>query len=275
MNTVSRTRAKRRIIVALAGAALAATTAVVADGVASAHNSIIVGSASCTDNGDYLVDFTATAWAGDGTPESRTNSDISVFAIIDGSDTLVAGGSYSESNGFTFSGQFVAPAATTSLQLLAIANADWGNGFRGGQHDFSDPIALPRDCVPPPTTTPPAPGGCTPGYWKNHTGSWQGYSAGQSTNSVFPSADLYGLGGQSLLQSLNGGGGPGAAGAASILLRAATAALLNASHGDVSYPQGAASIISSVESALASGDRDTMLGLASSLDGQNNAGCPL
>jgi hypothetical protein len=104
---------------------------------------------------------------------------------------------------------------------------------------------------------------------------WQGYTFAQATNSVFPNADLYGLGGRSLLQSLDAQGGPGADGAASILLRAATAALISASHGDVGYPQDAASIIASTQSALAGGDRGTMLGLASTLDAQNNAGCPL
>jgi hypothetical protein len=36
-----------------------------------------------------------------------------------------------------------------------------------------------------------------------------------------------------------------------------------------------AQVIASVDAALASGDRDTMLILASALDADNNLGCPL
>jgi hypothetical protein len=120
--------------------------------------------------------------------------------------------------------------------------------------------------------------GCTPGYWKNHTGSWTatGYSPGQSTVSVFSTASAYpSLAGKTLLQSLQGGGGPGTLGGAAILLRAAVAALLNASDPAVGYPLTQAQVISQVNSALASNDRDTMLALASTLDGDNNLGCPL
>jgi hypothetical protein len=84
-----------------------------------------------------------------------------------------------------------------------------------------------------------------------------------------------GLGDNTLLQALGFGGGSTLREAAQILLRAATAALLNASHGDVDYVQDASSIISSVNSALASGSRSTILNLATTLDIQNNAGCPL
>jgi len=134
--------------------------------------------------------------------------------------------------------------------------------------------------VPLPVVTPPPTGtqGCTPGYWKNHTGSWSGtgYSPGQSTVSVFSGASAFpSLAGKSLLQSLQGGGGPGTLGAATILLRAATAALLNAAHPGVAYPLTQAQVISQVNSALASNNRDTMLSLGSTLDGDNNLGCPL
>ena len=64
-------------------------------------------------------------------------------------------------------------------------------------------------------------------------------------------------------------------GGAEILLRAAVAALLNASHPGVDYPRSTASVISDVNTALASGNRDTMLTLANSLDADNNQGCPL
>ena len=121
--------------------------------------------------------------------------------------------------------------------------------------------------------------GCTPGYWKNHTDSWPpaGLSPSQSVDSVFGAASSYsGIGSASLLEALNFGGGGGADGAARILLRASVAGMLNASHPGVSYPGGTpGQIASSVNSALASGDRNTMLSLATAIDNDNNSGCPL
>lgn len=120
--------------------------------------------------------------------------------------------------------------------------------------------------------------GCTPGYWKNHTDSWAGtgYSPSQTTGSVFSGASAFpSLASQTLLQSLQGGGGPGTLGAAKILLRAAVAALLNAAHSDVDYPRTTAEILADVNAALTSNNRDTMLELAGGLDSDNNLGCPL
>ncbi|MCC7178506.1 MAG: hypothetical protein IT177_08955 [Acidobacteria bacterium] len=135
------------------------------------------------------------------------------------------------------------------------------------------------ECVPPPPPPPPPPGdeGCTPGYWKNHTDSWPptGYSPAQTVGSVFAAGAFPSLAGETLLQALQGGGGPGTLGAATILIRAGVAALLNAAHPDMAYTRTAASVIADVNAALASGNRDTMLALASSLDRDNNLGCPL
>ncbi len=119
--------------------------------------------------------------------------------------------------------------------------------------------------------------GCTPGYWKNHTDSWPptGYSPAQSVSSVFAAAGAYTQGSASLLDALSFGGGPGVEGGVKILLRAAVAGLLNASHPGVDYTTSAAALIADVDAALASGDRDTMLALASSIDADNNLGCPL
>ena len=120
--------------------------------------------------------------------------------------------------------------------------------------------------------------GCTPGYWKNHTGSWPptGYSTSQDVDTVFASVNTFypGLGNDSLWYALGYGGGPGGQGAAEILLRAAVAALLNASHPGVAYPRTEASVISDVNTALLQ-NRDAMLALAAQLDADNNLGCPL
>lgn len=120
--------------------------------------------------------------------------------------------------------------------------------------------------------------GCTPGYWKNHTDAWPptGFSPGQSVESVFSGAVAFpSLASSTLLQALSFGGGSGLEGSARILLRAAIAALLSAAHPDVDYPRPLSAVIGSVNSALDSGDRDTMLDFATALDGDNNLGCPL
>jgi hypothetical protein len=123
--------------------------------------------------------------------------------------------------------------------------------------------------------------GCTPGYWKNHTGltppwvdSWAAtaYSPGQTVGSVFNPGASSPYNDNTLLEALNFGGGPGVNGGKQILLRAAVAALLNAAHPDVNYPMTEAEVIAAVDAALASNDRNTMLALATQLDEQNNLG---
>jgi hypothetical protein len=78
-----------------------------------------------------------------------------------------------------------------------------------------------------------------------------------------------------LLDALNYQGGNGVTGGARILLRAAVAALLNASNPSVGYVLTSSQVIAQVNAALASGNRNTLLALASRLDNYNNAGCPL
>lgn len=127
--------------------------------------------------------------------------------------------------------------------------------------------------------------GCTPGYWKNHHASWQVYTPATSLGDVFfyggwlgTNSGYASFAGHTFDDALSYGGGSGIEGATRILLRSATAALLNAGHSDVSYytanrPQ----IIVAVRDALASNDRRTILALAESFDAANNAvaGCPL
>lgn len=123
--------------------------------------------------------------------------------------------------------------------------------------------------------------GCTPGYWKNHTSAWEEYSPSQTISSVFTNAAPYGD--LTLLQGLSLSGGPGVDGAKQILIRAAIAAVLNAAHDSLGYPWrrsfasefGRPALIPTVNNALASGSRSTILDLATRLDRDNNLGCPL
>jgi hypothetical protein len=120
--------------------------------------------------------------------------------------------------------------------------------------------------------------GCSPGYWKNHEGSWPpaGYSTGQTVQSAFGEASRYpAFGSAALIGSLSFQGGPGVEGGVGNLLRAATASLLNSAHPGVDFPRTPAQVIGDVNDALASGSRDQMLGLAASLDADNNLSCPL
>lgn len=124
--------------------------------------------------------------------------------------------------------------------------------------------------------------GCTPGYWKNHTDSWEEAAPGDTLSSIYSRARAN-VAGRTLLASLDGGGGPGADGAALILARAATAAWLNAASEGLGYPwrryavglDSRPALVPTVNAAFASGDRDTMLALATRLDTDNNLGCPL
>ena len=79
-----------------------------------------------------------------------------------------------------------------------------------------------------------------------------------------------------MLQALAFKGGPGPAGAARILLRAATAGLLNLSNPTIDYGGTVAMFKSRTNAALASGSRVRMINLATEFDNRNNQGnCPL
>lgn len=122
---------------------------------------------------------------------------------------------------------------------------------------------------------PPGGEGCTPGYWKNHPEAWVGFTTGQTLESVFDVPDSLELDSVSLHSALSFGGGSGTLGGSKILLRAAVAALLNSASSGVDYPLTTAQVIAQVNAALATGDRDTILDLATDLDNKNNGGCPL
>jgi hypothetical protein len=110
--------------------------------------------------------------------------------------------------------------------------------------------------------------GCTPGYWKNHTDSWQEANPSQLVKNKYADARAN-VADWTLLQALQSGGGKGADGAAVILARAAVAAWLNAANDDLGYPwrreqvgvDGRPPLVDTVNAAFASGDRDTMLAL--------------
>jgi hypothetical protein len=120
--------------------------------------------------------------------------------------------------------------------------------------------------------------GCTPGYWKNHLSAWTatGLSPTALVGDTFTvPGNISTLGGATLREALSFGGGPGVLGGAKILLRAGVAAMLNAGHPSVNYPQTQAHVRDAINAALASANRATMLARATALDEDNNLGCPL
>jgi hypothetical protein len=118
--------------------------------------------------------------------------------------------------------------------------------------------------------------GCTPGFWKTHATNppWGSFTPSQKVKTVFtipgciPSKTTFEN--ESLLDALQGGGGSGLDGKTKILLRAATAAVLNADNGNPPYPLSVPQIISQTNAALASCDQTTITNLADRLDAFNN-----
>ncbi len=62
---------------------------------------------------------------------------------------------------------------------------------------------------------------------------------------------------------------------AGYLLKEGVAALLNAQNSSVTFPRATAQIITEVNAALATCDRQTARNLGDQLDALNSAGCPL
>jgi hypothetical protein len=108
--------------------------------------------------------------------------------------------------------------------------------------------------------------GCTPGFWKNHTGAGV-WPAPYLTSSKFETVFGVSVGNPSLtlIQALNWGGGGFA-----MIARHGTAALLSAAHGDVDYPYSVAQVIYTVKDAIAG-----VKGAIDALVTANELGCPI
>lgn len=141
-----------------------------------------------------------------------------------------------------------------------------GTDFGDGVLSFNLPFQVEVECTDWQ--------GCSHGYWKNHTQSWEGYTFTDTVGSVFSNAGS--LGDMTLLQAMQfTGPGNTVEDAKRILLQQAVASLLNADHSDVNFPMESADLISAVNAMLLSSDRDAILALKDELDTKNNLGCPL
>jgi hypothetical protein len=148
--------------------------------------------------------------------------------------------------------------------------------------------------------------GCTPGYWKSNTGGWA--ATGIATGDLLSSIKVFGpgnttsapwnvsvagltytlsgknLGAYRAIDGLGFQGNSTLEGKAEILLRAGTAALLNASWTSggkqFAYPLNATQVRQAVVNALnapgtAADGYSALTGAATTLDRYNNLGCPL
>lgn len=131
------------------------------------------------------------------------------------------------------------------------------------------------------TVPPPADNhGCTLGFWKNHDGS--GPQADVWPSPYTPSTTLGAAGftntgnqGTTLDAALSFKGGSTLQDAKNNLMKQAVAALLNAATSGMNYPLDVAHVLSEVNTALASGDKTTILNEAARLDGFNSLEGPL
>jgi hypothetical protein len=183
--------------------------------------------------------------------------------------TIAAGGSYSCTFTATISG---APGSSHVNTVTGAASDNEGNVANGAGSATVTFFWRGR----------------TPGYWKNHPTEWPTFSIvnynGVSVaiapttkvRDVFkvPASKSFSCikSGDTLLTALDYQGGNTVCGAAEILLRAATAALLNEQFFGTAYPpyNSTSELIAAVNTALASGNRATMINLATTLDNWNN-----
>ena len=165
------------------------------------------------------------------------------------------------------------PAGATQMTVQALSGGPGPSPSTPASFAWSASAVSILGTPPPPP--PPPSEGCTPGYWKNHTESWPptGYTPSQKLSSVFANTGT--LGSNSLLTALGFAGGNTLDGKKQILLRAAVASLLDAAHPGVDFDLTAAQVIASVNAALASNNKDTIIGLATQLDNANNGLCRL
>lgn len=171
-------------------------------------------------------------------------------------------------------------ARTGSYYLLAHIQVFDDGESQTSATDRTNKDGIPLEISCPITPPPPEDEwmGCTPGYWKNHPEAWVGHSTTDTLGSVFglqPNQFTTVSPSNTLMDALNYRGGSGTEGAAQILLRAASAAVLNEAKFGNDYPPYATEqeLINAVKSALTSKNRDVMIELAEKLDYRNNGNC--
>lgn len=125
----------------------------------------------------------------------------------------------------------------------------------------------------------PVPTGCTAEVWTGlPADAWilAGARPDQRVRDTFRESASYGAVGTATLRSaLRFRSGPDLLGTAKALVRAGTAAFLNAGHPRIEYPLTQTQVITKVDTALRSSDAAAILAAARDLDAANGAACPL
>ena len=138
-----------RLAIATAVALAAMTAALVSPGVARAHHPEITADIVCDDAaGVLMINFTSTAWAGEGTDPtndpSRANPQIDI--LVDG--ILVTSGAYTAPT-YSFSGSVPVPAGAAAgdvVEIRAVATGVWGNGDATHESRYVDLVVPNVPC---------------------------------------------------------------------------------------------------------------------------------
>ena len=188
---------------------------------------------------------------------------------VDGGTCRIAAESEAVGAFFNVSVNETVPATAQSIECVNEVSTPCGfaDGGTVGINDVHGIRLTYTNFVAPP---PPPPGdaGCTPGYWKNHLGSWAGYAPNASFNGIFGIGANWFPNSLTLLAALQQGGGGEKA-----LARHAVAALLNAASAGVDYPLTTAQVIAGVQAAY-NGTQEIGT-VTNQLAGANELGCTL
>src|SRR5688572_10275018 len=138
-----------RLMVALAVAGSLVAALLVSPASVLAHNPTITAEVVCDPTtGALSINFTSTAWAGNGSDPtndpSRANSRIDI--LLDG--VVDTSGAYTAPN-YSFSGTVPVPAGKVAgdiVEVSALAVDSWGNGEPGGVSTWFD-VTVPVSCV--------------------------------------------------------------------------------------------------------------------------------
>ncbi len=136
----------KRVSVLFSTAVLALVLQVFIGGSASAHHPTIAAEAVCdTSTGEFIINYSSAAWD-NCSLASCENAQIDI--LING--VVAASGAYVAPD-YSFSGTVPAPTNAgpgDSVVVAALAVADWGNGFKGGQSRSITIIIPSEDCGP-------------------------------------------------------------------------------------------------------------------------------
>ena len=221
-----------------------------------------------TDPGSFTFDVTYTHTKGTG-PDTPPVASSSVTLSV-GECALVASTPVSSGDVYLAN---ATEQAVTNWSVTAISaikgdgstvpiGVDLGNrsatGARFG-NDRGTTVTFFNTLAPPP---PPSPEGCSPGYYKKHVQP--------SSNTLL--SDLFTNTGSTLTvqQALFLEGGPSLQDKKNILLRQAAAAFLNIGYLGSSYPLSLSELQDLVNTALASGNANTITAAKDVIAGYNN-----